>query len=154
MAARRALARLRRARTTRTLSAQQRATILAWATAGGKIDGPARKPAAPKAPEVRAGETLLDLRMPGAYKPSAPKGVTDDYRCFLLDPNQSADAFVTSARIEPGQPKVVHHVILFRVAAAQVAAAKRLDAATRGPAGRASAERASPPGTAPGSPTR
>jgi hypothetical protein len=118
---------------TRTLSAPQRATIVAWAKAGGKIDGPARRPPAAKPPEVRDGETLLDLRMPNAYKPSAPTGVTDDYRCFLLDPKQSGDVSVTSARIDPGQPKVVHHVILFRVAQGQLAEAKRLDASTGGP---------------------
>ena len=118
---------------TRILSAAQRATILAWVRAGAKIDGPARKPAAQQGPEVRAGEKLLDLTMQQAYTPSAPKGVTDDYHCFLLDPRQSQDSFVTSARIEPGQPKVVHHVILFRVPAGQVADAKRLDAGDAGP---------------------
>ncbi|MGH3137469.1 MAG: hypothetical protein ACRDPV_13365, partial [Gaiellaceae bacterium] len=117
----------------RTLSAQQRATIFAWAKAGGKIDGPARRAPAAKPPEVRSGETLLDLGMPAAYKPSAPNGVTDDYRCFLLDPKQSGDTFVTSARIDPGQPKVVHHVILFRVAPTQVSTAKSLDSSESGP---------------------
>ena len=118
---------------TRILSAQQRTTILAWARAGGRTDGPARRPAAPKGPEVRAGETLLNLRMQATYEPSAPKGVTDDYRCFLVDPRQASDSFVTSARIEPGQPKIVHHVILFRVGAHDVADAKRLDAESAGP---------------------
>ena len=117
----------------RTLSARQRATILAWAKAGGKTDGPARRAEATRPPDVRDGETLLDLRMPSAYKPSAPKGVTDDYRCFLLDPKQSADTSVTSARIEPGQPKVVHHVILFRISPTRVAAARELDGASSGP---------------------
>jgi Copper type II ascorbate-dependent monooxygenase, C-terminal domain len=117
----------------RTLSAAQRATILAWAKSGGKIDGLARRPEAPRPPEVRNGETLLDLRMPSAYKPSARKGVTDDYRCFLLDPKQSTDTSVTSARIEPGQPKVVHHVILFRISPTRVAAARELDSASSGP---------------------
>jgi mono/diheme cytochrome c family protein len=117
----------------RILSSSQRAAILAWARAGGKVDGPARKPAAPKGPEVRAGERLLNLRMQATYKPSAPKGTTDDYRCFLLDPKQAGDSFVTSARIEPGQPKVVHHVILFRVPATQVADAQQLDNGDAGP---------------------
>jgi hypothetical protein len=117
----------------RTLSAAQRETILAWAKAGGKVDGPARRPQAPTTPEVREGEVLLDVRMPVAYRPSAAKGVTDDYRCFLLDPGLTGDASVTSARVEPGQPKVVHHVILFRIGPAQVAGAKRLDAGSSGP---------------------
>ena len=40
--------------TERTLSASQRATILAWAHAGGKVDGPARRPLPPEtaAPSV------------------------------------------------------------------------------------------------------
>jgi hypothetical protein len=117
----------------RTLTAQQRAAIVTWAAKGGKVDGPARKPAAPRGPEVRAGEALLKLRMPAAYRPSAPKGTTDDYRCFLLDPKRASDGSVTSVRIEPGRPKIVHHVILFRLGASQVAAATNLDRASAGP---------------------
>ena len=117
----------------RTLSARQRATIVAWAKAGGKIDGPARPSRSAPGPEIRDGETLFDLRMPAAYRPAAAKDVTDDYRCFLLDPKLTSDASVTSVRIEPGRPSVVHHVILFRVAPSQVAAAQRLDDAGSGP---------------------
>jgi hypothetical protein len=111
----------------RTLSAAQRATILAWVRAGGKVDGPALG-VPPKEPvPVGPGESVLELRMPAPYRPSAPKGTTDDYRCFLLDPRTSGDVSVTSARIEPGARKVVHHVILFRIARSQVAEAKLLD---------------------------
>lgn len=118
---------------TRMLSTSQRAAILAWANAGGKIDGPAQPPKAPEQPEVREGETLLDLRMPVAYRPSAKKGVTDDYRCFLLDPKQTDDVSVTSARIEPGQARVVHHVIMFRTSASQIGAARSRDDSSPGP---------------------
>jgi hypothetical protein len=117
----------------RKLSARERAALVAWAKAGGKIDGPAGKPRPQQPVELRPGESLLDLRLPSAYRPSAPSGVTDDYRCFLLDPKLGADSSVTAARIQPGQRKVVHHVILFRVAQANVAEAKRLDGASSGP---------------------
>jgi Copper type II ascorbate-dependent monooxygenase, N-terminal domain/Copper type II ascorbate-dependent monooxygenase, C-terminal domain len=116
----------------RRLTARERATIIEWARAGGRVDGPARKPLPPETARVLPGETVLDMRLPAAYTPSAAKGVTDDYRCFLLDPKVSGDMSVTSARIEPGARKVVHHVILFRVAKTQVAEAKRLDANARG----------------------
>ena len=116
----------------RKLTATERATILAWARAGGRVDGPARKPLPPKGVPVAPGESVLRMRMPAAYRPKAPKGATDDYRCFLLDPKLAADSAVTSARIEPGQPKVVHHVILFRVSKAQVAEARQLDAKSAG----------------------
>jgi hypothetical protein len=116
----------------RKLSSRERATILAWARGGARVDGPARRPLPPEAVPVAEGEPLLQLRMPISYRPRAPKGGTDDYRCFLLDPMLAEDVSVTSARIVPGRPKVVHHVILFRVARAQVAEAKRLDAGAPG----------------------
>ena len=117
----------------RTLTARERATILAWAKAGGRPDGPALKPRPQEPVEVREGESMLELAMPSAYRPRAAKGVTDDYRCFVLDPKLSGDVSVTSARIRPGASKVVHHVILFRISAAQVAEAARLDATSSGP---------------------
>jgi hypothetical protein len=116
----------------RTLAARERATILAWAKAGGRVDGPARRPFPLKPIAVKDGERVLEVAMPAAYRPKAPKGTTDDYRCFLLDPKLSRDVSVTSARIDPGAPKVVHHVILFRISLAQAAEAKRLDARAAG----------------------
>jgi hypothetical protein len=71
--------------------------------------------------------------MPTAYTPSAPYGAgTDDYRCFLLDPHLHKNAFITGLNILPGQPKVVHHVILFRVPPGAVRSAQAKDAADPG----------------------
>ncbi len=82
---------------------------------------------------LRAGERRIDVRMPAAYTPSAPTGVgTDDYRCFLLDPKITTDSFVTGFDVKPGNPDVVHHVILFRVPPDQVAAAEKRDDETPG----------------------
>jgi hypothetical protein len=116
----------------RTLTAGERATLVAWGKRGGRTDGPALK-ALPQAPvDVRDGERVLEVAMPAAYRPRAGKGATDDYRCFVLDPKLSEDVSVTSARIEPGASKIVHHVILFRIPSSQGAAAARLDAADPG----------------------
>jgi len=83
----------------------------------------------PGAVALRAGERYLRLAMPAAYTPSAPTGHgTDDYRCFLLDPHLHHDAFVTGTDVLPGNPDVVHHVILFRVPPGEVDAAKAKDA--------------------------
>ena len=144
------------ARSTRILSAQQRATILAWAQAGGKVDGPARKPAAPKRPggACRARRcSTCGCRAP--YRPSAPKGVTDDYRCFLLDPKLTGDAFVTSARIEPGpaEGRPPRDPLPRRADPGRRGEAARR-AATPARAGRASAAPAFRQATARGSPTR
>jgi hypothetical protein len=59
-------------------------------------------------------------------------GATDDYRCFLLDPKLTEDAYATSGSIVPGARSIVHHVILFSIGADSAAAAKKLDAASKG----------------------
>jgi hypothetical protein len=87
---------------------------------------PARVHTAPLAPRER----WIDVSMPGgSYRPQAPAGGTDDYRCILLDPRLRSDAFLSGAVLEPGNPKLVHHAILYRVDPDQVAAAKARDAA-------------------------
>ena len=94
---------------------------------------------------LRPGERRMKLTMPTAYTPSAPTGVgTDDYRCFLLDPHLAKDTYLTGTHVLPGNPDVVHHVILFRVPPDQVAEAKEIDAdEPRARAGPASAAPAS-----------
>ncbi|HET7745360.1 MAG TPA: hypothetical protein VFK76_11545 [Gaiellaceae bacterium] len=117
----------------RILTAAERQTILAWAKSGGKVDGAALKAKPPAPVPVRPGESIVQVAMPSRYKPKAPNGGTDDYRCFLLDPKLAQSGFVTSARIVPGATREVHHVILYREDSTQVAEAKKLDAASPGP---------------------
>ena len=82
---------------------------------------------------LRPGERRVEVKVPTAYTPSAPTGVgTDDYHCFLLDPKVARDSFVTGFNVRPGNPDVVHHVILFRVPPDRVAEAKAKDAETPG----------------------
>ncbi|MBS2938647.1 hypothetical protein KDN32_12960 [Nocardioides sp. J2M5] len=86
-----------------------------------------------KGKPLRPGETRTTIAMPGSYTPSAPYGAgTDDYRCFLLDPELDRPAWLTGTHVLPGNPDVVHHVILFRVRPDQVAAAEAKDAAEDG----------------------
>jgi hypothetical protein len=82
---------------------------------------------------LRSGEKRITLTMPAAYTPSAPTGVgTDDYRCFLLDPKIDQDVYLTGTNVLPGNPGVVHHVILFRVPPDRVREAEQTDADTPG----------------------
>jgi len=118
----------------RTLTDEERATVLEWVAAGAKA--PAASPiGSPKAAAkaTRQGETVRTVAMTTPYTPAAQSGSTDDYRCFLIDPKLTDDAFLTGAQIEPGQAALVHHVILFRVRPTEVAAARRKDAASKGP---------------------
>ena len=83
---------------------------------------------------LRQGEKRMTVKMADEYTPSAPTGVgTDDYRCFLMDPKLDKDVFLTGSQVLPGNPQVVHHVILFRVDPEQVAEAQAKDAESPDP---------------------
>jgi hypothetical protein len=58
------------------------------------------------------------------------KTLTDEYRCFIVDPGLTKDQYLTGYDIKPGDKREVHHVIMFAMdtAAADQAAAD-LDAA-------------------------
>jgi hypothetical protein len=77
---------------------------------------------------LRDGEQRMTLEMSETYTPSAPYGNgTDDYRCFLLDPGLDQDVWLTGSNVLPGNPQVVHHVILFKVSPDAVAEAEARD---------------------------
>jgi hypothetical protein len=77
---------------------------------------------------LAAGQRWIDLTMPGGtYTPQAPAGGTDDYRCILLDPHLTANTFLSSVAFLPGNGKLVHHAILYRIEPAQLSAAQKLD---------------------------
>ncbi len=83
---------------------------------------------------LRADEEFVSLGVPnGSYTPAAPNGGTDDYRCFLLDPNLSTDATLTGVQVVPDNVELVHHAILYRVTPEQISDAQYLDSRDRGP---------------------
>src|SRR6266542_5984031 len=98
------------------------------APSGAAGNGAAVTPA-PPSPTVplRRGERHVTLWLPTDYRPAAPSGGTDDYRCFLLDPKLTHTTFVTGAQVLPDNPALVHHAILYRVEPMQVAAATAAD---------------------------
>jgi len=117
-------------------SASAGASASQAADAGDAHEGhePAATPAPTAKPKpLRAGEKRVTLAMPEAYTPSAPNGVgTDDYRCFILDPKLEQDAFLTGTNILPGNPEVVHHVIMFQLPPDARSYAEQADAAEPG----------------------
>ena len=118
---------------------ERRATVPQDTTSAEEVvlshDDSAPVPTGPvKERKLRSGEQRTTLQMSAAYTPSPPTGTgTDDYRCFLLDPDLPEDAWLTGTQILPGNPEVVHHVILFRVDDDDLAAAEAEDAASPEP---------------------
>ena len=79
------------------------------------------------------GGRIETLPLPGgSYSPSAPSGGTDDYHCVLVDPGITTESYLTGVTFIPGNKKIVHHAILFRVPPESVSAALAIDAKTPG----------------------
>ena len=113
--------------------------VAGGATAPGATEQPNPHQTTTQRPEprhtavaLRSGESVKRVTMSAPYTPAAPHGGTDDYRCFLLDPVLASDSFVTGYDVFPGDPSVVHHVILFRVPPDRLALARAEDQGTPG----------------------
>jgi len=83
-----------------------------WA-ANGTPEGDVSK--APKKPtysnESKIGAYDLKVKMP-VYTSTAS---TDDiYRCFSIKTNLSANKFISAIEVIPGNPEIVHHVLVFQ----------------------------------------
>ncbi|WP_328467992.1 monooxygenase [Actinoplanes sp. NBC_00393] len=87
--------------------------------------------APPPAP-LRTGERFADIGLSRPYKPAAPNGGTDEYRCFLVDPQLTEPAYLTGSRFLPQNAAIVHHAIFYRLDPEQAKAAGQVDADTPG----------------------
>lgn len=90
-------------------------------------------PPEPAAQALRPGERFLDVSLPVAYEPDTQGSGTDDYRCFVLDPALERDSLVGGVDIKPGNPDLVHHVIVHKVDPDRVAQALALESAEPDP---------------------
>jgi hypothetical protein len=81
---------------------------------------------------LRAGERFVDLRMAEAYTPAPPEGAVDEYRCQVLDPGLTEEAYLTGTQVMPDNAAIAHHGIVYAVAAKDADAAREQDARTPG----------------------
>ncbi len=94
----------------RSLSAEEIATLAAWADAGAPEGDPNKTPSLPKYNDGwTLGEPDLVVEMPEAFDVPASGG--DIYRCFVIPTNLPEDMYVAGIQYRPGNPKVVHHII-------------------------------------------
>lgn len=109
----------------RRLTQEEIDTIGAWADTGAHEGNPAD---APSTPTVRGQLERVDATaaMRVAYEPN--HALSDDYRCFVVDPGLTRSQQLIGYDISPGNRAVVHHVILYIVDQADAQAADVLDA--------------------------
>lgn len=83
-----------------------------WAETGAKEGDPANEHATVPTPDVLTDPTVT-VSPPEAYTPDGT--ASDDYRCFIVDPEQATDTYLTAFQVNPGEPSIVHHVILYSI---------------------------------------
>jgi thiol-disulfide isomerase/thioredoxin/mono/diheme cytochrome c family protein len=95
----------------RSLSAAQRATLLAWVDRGCPL-GDAKAVPAPRAFPVgyAIGKPDLVIEMPEPY--TVPAQGTVPYQYFRVPSGFTEDRWVQAAEARPGDPSVVHHVLV------------------------------------------
>lgn len=88
-----------------------------WADQGALVRDPAYQPPPPAArPALPAELPQLDMGL--TYTPEGSEAhPNDDYRCFMVDAPNDHDMYLTGYEVVPGDPRVVHHVVLYTLAA-------------------------------------
>ena len=112
----------------RALTAAQIATLTSWASTGMSEGDPADATTGPAPVAFHADATL---QVPAPYKPDSSLG-TDDYHCFVIDPHLDRATAITALNVEPGDRRVVHHVIVYAVDPSHAAALAQAEATGHG----------------------
>ncbi|MBV9503372.1 MAG: ascorbate-dependent monooxygenase [Acidobacteriia bacterium] len=97
----------------RRLTDAEIALLARWAAAGAPEGDPAETPPAPHFPEGWSlGAPDLEAEIPSPFQ--VPAEGPDLYRCFSVRLPHHAQHYVRAIEIRPGDPKVVHHALLFQ----------------------------------------
>jgi hypothetical protein len=109
----------------RRLTAGEKDLIARWVGGGARVGPHVAPPARAPAPKGLVFEPRNE------YMPHPNVG-RDDYHCTFIDPRLAEGRMVTAAHVLPGRRDIVHHVILYEMRGAAVAAARAKDKATGG----------------------
>lgn len=93
----------------RLLSQSEVETIVTWSREGAPEGPGAQAPPPPPSERLSWVDATLTT---GPYTPQATPD-EDDYRCFAIDPKLDEPRDLVGFEIEPGAPKLVHHVVLY-----------------------------------------
>jgi hypothetical protein len=97
----------------RKLSAAEIALLGRWALSGAPQGNAARTPAPPVFPDGwQLGAPDREAEMAAAFE--VPPEGADLYRCFVIPAKGGADQWVRALDVRPGNPRVVHHVLVFQ----------------------------------------
>jgi hypothetical protein len=126
----------------RRLSDAERATLVAWASGGAPEGNPKDLPAAPVySTEWMIGQPDAVFSMQEDYP--VPADGTVSYQYFTIPTNTTEDKWIQAMEVRAGNPKVLHHVIVY-AAAPPPANTQQAPAAPPAAAGQNPAQRPQP----------
>lgn len=112
-----------------SLTDQERADVLDWISAGAR-EGEAvvEEPGDPPTTVTIRPDAEITMA-----EPYTPQVAPDDYRCFVMDWDETEAKYVTGFKVNPGRPEMVHHVIAFVINPSAVDDFRAMDEADEGP---------------------
>lgn len=93
-----------------TLTDEQIDLFVRWVERGMPLGDPAKRPPARAFGATGLADKTATYRLPAPYAVVPGK---DDIRCFPIDPGFSDDTWIGGSNVVPGDPRVVHHVIVY-----------------------------------------
>jgi peroxiredoxin/mono/diheme cytochrome c family protein len=108
------------------LSTEEKRTIAAWVAAGAPEGNPRDLPEPAHYVEGwRIPAPDLVVAMPKTVK--IPAEGTMPYQNFMIDPKLNKDVWVRASQVRPGNPSVVHHLVVFVLPPGSRDAERRID---------------------------
>ena len=110
----------------RKLSDDEIAIIANWSWAGAPEGEAETQPS--NQVKVQPSGFKADLMLETGFDFVPNAKLSDEYRCFILDPKLTGDRFLSGYDILPGDRRLVHHVLMYELTPAAMAEAQNLEA--------------------------
>lgn len=123
------------------LSAGEVALLTRWVDGGALGGDPAT---AAELPTVALAALDGVQQALASAVPFTTVGTSDQFRCFVLDPGLTEDAFVDGIHIVPGNPLVVHHALVYIDQGGEESSSRPRSACSRRPTGTSSGSASMP----------
>ncbi len=109
----------------RRMSQDEIDTLVGWLDGDRVMGDPADEPAVERvSPDLDSPDLIIKAAQPYTANPELP----DDYRCLVLDHDFDQDTYISAYQIVPDKRAIVHHVLLYQVAEADIDRLEQLEA--------------------------
>ncbi len=92
------------------LSAEEMANLRTWVETGLLEGDAATATPLPPKPELQLKSPTKSMQFAAPY---TVDGTSDDFQCFVLDPGNTEQVWLTAAQVRPGNAKVDHHALVY-----------------------------------------